>query len=222
MTTPVDTTTLTFSQLRLHPTDAEKLRGYFAKNFGKDSVLFHNHTDGGFRYAYTLIQYKVLRGVPTIIGLADGAAQVMQTFLNLETIELDGQTVRVDDKELQVNKVKAGVISELREYRLASPLWMFNQDNYKKYRALPETEQPAFVKQLMNSHLVTALRGIGCEVDRDKARIMLSVRLEQKMVNAKNNRMQMYVGSFTANVALPEGIGIGKSVSKGFGTVVPA
>jgi hypothetical protein len=220
-TIPVELTTLTFPELRLRASDAGRLRGYFAKIFGDDSVLFHNHTEAdGFRYAYTLIQYKVLRGLPTVIGVADGARLVMQAFMDVEELDLGGQIVRVDDKELKVDKVRAGVIDELREYRLATPIWAFNQANYGKFKGMPEEEVPGFLKRLFTSHLVTALRGIGCEVSQDKP-IMISLRLQPRLVNAKNQRMQMYVGGFTANVALPEGIGIGKSVSKGFGTVVP-
>lgn len=222
MTTPIEITTLSFPELRLRAADAGKLRGYFAKTFGDDSVLFHNHTEAdGFRYAYTLIQYKVLRGTPTVVGLAEGARLVMQAFMDVEELDLAGQVVRVDDKELKVDKVEAGVIDELREYELATPVWAFNQENYKAFHALEEAKQAGFLKKLFTSHIVTALKGIGCEVTKETP-IMLSLRLEQRMVNAKNHRMQMYVGGFTANVALPDGIGIGKSVSKGFGTVVAA
>ncbi len=220
-TTPTEITTLTFPALRLHPRDAGKLRGYFAKAFGKDSVLFHNHTEGeGFRYGYSLVQYKIIRGLPTVVGVSAGAKLVMQAFMEVEEIDLAGQSIRVDDKELEVNKVPAGVISELREYRFASPLFAFNQDNYATFKALPDAEVKAFMTKLITSHLVTALRGIGCEVTEDRP-IMLSHRLQPRLVNYKNKRMQMYVGSFTANVALPSGLGIGKSTSKGFGTVVP-
>lgn len=219
-TTPVEITTLTFPALRLHPRDAGKLRGYFAKAFGKDSVLFHNHTEGeGFRYGYSLVQYKVIKGVPTVVGVAEGARLVLHTFIDLQEIDLEGQLVRVDDKELEVNKTPAGVISELREYRFASPLFAFNQDNYAAFKNMPAAEHKAFLTKLITSHLITALRGIGCEVTEERP-IMLSHRLEPRLVNYKNQRMQMYVGGFTANVALPEGLGVGKSTSKGFGTVV--
>ena len=104
-TIPVELTTLTFPELRLRASDAGRLRGYFAKIFGDDSVLFHNHTEAdGFRYAYTLIQYKVLRGLPTVIGVADGARLVMQAFMDVEELDLGGQIVRVDDKELKVER----------------------------------------------------------------------------------------------------------------------
>lgn len=221
-TTVVDLTTLTFPALRLRAADAGKLRGYFAGAFGQDSVLFHNHTpEEGFRYAYSLIQYKVIGGTPTVLGVAGGAAPVLDTFLNVSNIDIAGQSVNVDDKELEVKKMRAGVVSELHEYRFASPLFAFNQDNYATFRKLPQPEVRGFVTKVITSHLITALRGIGCMVTPGRP-IMVSHRLSPRLVTVKNQRMQMYTGTFTANVLLPPRLGIGKSISKGFGTVLPA
>lgn len=219
-TIPVNITTLTFPALHLKASDAGRLRGYFAKAFGVDSILFHNHTkDDGFRYGYSLIQYKVLQGLPTVVGIGEGAKLILDAFVNISELTLDNQVVRVDDKELNVNRVEAGVIDELREYQLVSPLFAFNQDNYAVFRKLSETEVLGFLNKVVTNHLVTALRGMGCEVSPDK-KIMVNLRLRPRLVNLKNQKMQMYTGSFVANVALPSGIGIGKSTSKGFGTII--
>ena len=221
-TTAVDLTTLSFPDLRLPAADAGKLRGYFARAFGEDSVLFHNHMEQeGFRYAYSLIQYKVLRGVPTVVGVAEGAQLVLDAFLDVSELTLANQHIAVHEKELDVKKVAAGVLSELREYRLATPLFAFNQRNYATFKNLPDKEHGSYLNRLVTTHLVTALRGIGCTVVPERP-IMVSLRLKPRLVILKNQRMQMYTGGFTSNVAFPEGLGIGKSTSKGFGTVVPA
>ena len=220
MTTTVNTTRLTFPHLTCHPRQAEHLRGHFARAFGKDSVLFHNHTpEGGFRYQYSLVQYKVAGRTPMVLGVGDGADLVMQAFMNVNEIDLNGQRVRVDEKELSVDRAEVGIIEDLREYRLASPLFMFNKFNYEKFRGLSEAEQPTFLKYLLRSHLKTTLLGLGCEGITEQ-KILVSPRLEKRMVPYNNVPMQMYRGGFTANVALPEWVGIGKSTSKGFGAVV--
>ena len=221
MTTTIDLTTLTFPNLKMRPTDAGRLRGYFAKAFGERSILFHNHTaEGGFRYAYSKVQYKVIGGVPTVVGVAEGAALVMEAFADLSEIVLAGRTVPINDKELRVDRVEAGVLSDLQEYKFTSPCWMFNQENYAEYQSLTEGERPAYLNKLLRSHIIAALRGIGCPATRDEP-IMVLPRLQPRLINAKNQRMQMYFGTFTANVAIPPGIGIAKSTSKGYGTVLP-
>lgn len=219
-TTPVDLTVLTFPALKMRASDAGKLRGYFAQAFG-ESVLFHNHTaDQGFRYGYSLIQYKVLRGVPTVLGVSKGARLVMDAFMDVNELVIANQTVSVDSKELEVARSEAGIVSALHEFRFATPLFAFNQDNYALFKRLPDSDLKGFLTKIITSHLITALRGIGCEVN-PASPILVSHRLRPCLVTVKNQRMQMYTGTFTANVVLPPKIGIGKSTSKGFGTIVP-
>ncbi|MDR1783619.1 MAG: hypothetical protein LBR13_05100, partial [Dysgonamonadaceae bacterium] len=38
--------------------EIQKFRGAVVAMLQNNNVLFHNHTDDGFRYAYPLIQYK--------------------------------------------------------------------------------------------------------------------------------------------------------------------
>ncbi|GAB3029743.1 hypothetical protein [Spirosoma pulveris] len=82
--TLIPITTITFPEIALRTRDAHKLRGYFGELFKEHSPLLHNHleadmpaeADGAvavkFRYAYPLVQYKVLDQVPTLVGLGRG------------------------------------------------------------------------------------------------------------------------------------------------------
>ncbi|RMF00986.1 MAG: DNA repair protein [Bacteroidetes bacterium] len=213
---------LTFPDLRLQARDAPKLRGYFADHFGKDSILFHNHTDdGGFVYGYSLIQYKVLQGVPTVVGINEGADRLLEVFMDIQEIELDGQRVPVNVKELQFLDAQMAITEELREYRFATPYFPFTQDNYQQFRSLNPAEQAQRLRTLLTNHLILALRDTGLSIDEDSPRLMTLPRLRPRLVNFKNQRMQMYTGSFTANVIFPPTLGVGKSISRGFGTVVP-
>lgn len=212
--------TLTFPHLQLAQRDAPKLRGYFADAFGQDSVLFHNHTEeGGFRYAYPLIQYKVLGGVPSVMGVNEGAEDLLAAFMDLHELELEGVKVPINAKELTMDNSPAGVGSTLNEYRFVTPYFPFTQQNYQEFRALPPAEEPGRLNELVRNHLIQALRGVGVEVT-PATPLLVSARLRPVRVNFKNQRMQMYLGHFTANVDFPSGLGIGKSTARGFGTVV--
>ena len=57
-------TIIQFPDIRLQTRDAHKLRGYFGNLFKEQSPLLHNHfQDGSTRYAYPLVQYKVINVV---------------------------------------------------------------------------------------------------------------------------------------------------------------
>lgn len=213
---------LTFPDLRLIPRDAPKLRGYFIRHFGADNVLFHNHTsEGGYVYRYPLIQYKVLRGVPTVLGINEGADSLLEVFMHIHEIELDGQRLAINAKELNFLDADVAITDELREYRFTTPYFPFTQENYRDFRNRDPQEQAIRLRELLVNHLIQALRDIGLAITPEGPRLMASLRLQPKMVQFKNQRMQMYTGEFTANVVFPAGLGIGKSSSRGFGTIEP-
>ena len=59
---------------------AEKLRGYFA-NLYKEEDLFHNHDDkGNSKYRMPLIQYKLINGMLSIVGIEEGAKLIADEF----------------------------------------------------------------------------------------------------------------------------------------------
>lgn len=211
---------LTFPDLRLAPRDAPKLRGYFIRHFGANSILFHNHTsEGGYRYKYPLIQYKVVRGIPTVVGINEGADRLQEVFMDIREIELNGQSLSVNAKELDFVDAPLGISAELREYRFVAPYFALNQENYRELLTFEPELQRKRLQTLLRNHLIQVLRDIGQFEPSNNPRLMVAARLQPKIVQFKNQRMQMYTGSFTANVIFPSGLGIGKSSSRGFGTV---
>ena len=51
---------------------------------------------------------------------------------------------------------------------------------------------------------------------------MAKVQVQEKSTLFKENRMIAFSGSFVVNALLPAEIGLGKAVSRGFGTLIPA
>ncbi|MDO8368453.1 MAG: hypothetical protein Q7T20_16750, partial [Saprospiraceae bacterium] len=100
------TTTLTlaqisFPEIRLATRDGHKLRGYFGSVFREYSPLLHNHfDDGGTRYALPLVQYKVLQGTPTLIGLQDGAKLLAELFFQIKNLKIDDRNYPVHERDI--------------------------------------------------------------------------------------------------------------------------
>ena len=233
--TTVPITTITFPEIALRTRDAHKLRGYFGELFKAHSPLLHNHLDadeagsegdagGGvkFRYAYPLVQYKVLQTVPTLVGLGDGAGLLAQLFLHMRelTIDHDGRayTFPVLSKHIRHEQAPLGMASDLIEYRFET-LWMaLNQDNYRDYRQYSEAEQQAQLKRVLTSQLLALFREFGLWLESHE-RIMVRLDVDERTTQFKNQTMMAFTGGFLSNVVLPDGIGLGKAVSRGFGTV---
>jgi len=82
---PIHQTIIRFPEINLETRDAHKLRGYFGSLFQEHSPLLHNHLETGENaYRYPLVQYKVIAGVPTLVGLNEGADLLIGLFLKIK------------------------------------------------------------------------------------------------------------------------------------------
>lgn len=223
--TLVPITTVTFPEISLHTRDGHKLRGYFGELFKEHSPLLHNHLeqeDGAddvkFRYGYPLVQYKVLNHVPTLVGLGEGATLLTQLFLQMREVQIENETFPVLSKHILHEQAPVGLADDLIEYRFET-LWMaLNQTNYRDYRRYTEQEQQAQLKRVMTGQLLALFREFNLWLDPHE-RIMVRLSVQERTTQFKNQTMVAFAGSFLTNVILPEGIGLGKAVSRGFGTV---
>jgi len=210
-------TIIQFPDIELQTRDAHKLRGYFGNLFLEHSPLLHNHyADGTSRYAYPLVQYKVIDKMPVLLGFQEGAELLVSLFLKIREICIEGQHFQVLAKNITQKQCELLVNRQLYNYSFKT-LWMaLNQENFKKYESLPESELTDFLNRQLQNNILSFYKGVSFRTDE---RIMVISKLEEKQTLFKNQPMIAFSGQFTSNAYLPEWTGIGKSVSRGFGTV---
>lgn len=215
----IHTVTIQFPEIALATRDAHKLRGYFGRLFETHSPLLHNHLEGGgLRYAYPLVQYKVLKQVPTLIGLAEGAKLMTELFLKVSELQLRGKTFPVMSKHIKSENCQLGVADELYQYRFQT-LWMaLNQQNYQRYQRSDETAQKQMLQRIAIGNILSLLKGLNIFLSEEE-RIMIKLNLQPKSTRFKDQDMLAFAGSLTTNVLLPDDIGLGKAVSRGFGSI---
>lgn len=214
-------THLSFPELRLAMRDAHKLRGYFGRVFQEHSPLLHNHLEGGeLRYAYPLVQYKVIQGVPTLLGINEGATLLLDLFLQIKEIDIDGRNFPLLAKNLECQEVEVAYVEELWHYRFATLFMALNQSNFEHYLTLQPAERRKELNRLLRNHLLAALKGMGVWLEPNQ-RIFADANLEQHSTQFKNRRMLAFSGEFRTNLILPPLLGIGKAVSRGFGAIEP-
>jgi len=200
-----------------------KLRGYFANKF-KD-VLFHQHKkDGSLRYKYPLIQYKIIDNKPLIIGLGEGAEKIINNFLDIDELRFENEVyinpagrLNVDQEELFINN---NYDMPAYKYNFITPWLGLSQKNYKKYRNnyldASAKEKMKFLKRLIIGNILSFAKGIDWWIEEE---IVVEAKLEEVSVKFKNKEMIGFKGYFFSNIYLPEFIGLGKSTSRGFGTI---
>ncbi len=212
-------TTIRFPDIRLQTRDAHKLRGYFGNLFREHSPLLHNHyADGTTRHRYPLVQYKVLRNVPTLMALNEGAELLNTLFLQMKTLQIADGTYEINAKHISSQRVAAGYAEELHTYRFET-LWMgLNQENYRKYNQQDEPAQAAMLNKIVVGNILSFFKQLGVFLEPQQ-RLMAKLDVTPKSTQFKNQSMVAFAGTLIVNAVLPDGIGIGKAVSRGFGTI---
>jgi hypothetical protein len=215
---PIHRTIIRFPEILLATRDAHKLRGYFGNLFQEHSPLLHNHLESGeASYRYPLVQYKVLDGVPTLVGLNEGADLLISLFLNIKVLEIGDKSYPVYQKNIESKMINIGLCNDLSAYRFQT-LWMaLNQQNYRAYLSEDDEQQVKHLKAILVGNILSFFKGMDY---RAEGTIMANLKITgQRETLFKNNTMMAFEAGFVANVVLPCMIGLGKSVARGFGTV---
>ncbi|HMQ08577.1 MAG TPA: CRISPR-associated endonuclease Cas6 [Saprospiraceae bacterium] len=212
-------TKIQFPEIQLQTRDAHKLRGYFGNLFKLHSELLHNHYESGdLRYRYPLVQYKVLDKTPTLIAIQEGATLLTGLFLKMNEIDIDGDVYPVHSKNIENKKVEIGYSEELKEYAFQT-LWMgLNQANYRKYKESTEIEKSKLLSRILIGNILSFYKYVGLRLETHQ-KLLAKCQFTEKLTGFKGQNMLAFSGSFLVNADLPSGIGLGKGVSRGFGTV---
>lgn len=210
-------TRIQFPNIQLRRRDGHKLRGYFGRVFQEHSPLLHNHfEDGTFRYAYPQVQYKVIGKTPQLIGLGEGSHLLTQLFLQMDELRIDEQVYPISHKQIQSESFELSIRDELVEYAFVNPWMGLNQQNYRHYQQLAAVDKPSFLQTRLRNHMVVLLKAFEADLSKQ---ILVKAYLRETPIEFKNQRMIGFSGRFITNVQLPEAIGLGKSVARGFGAI---
>lgn len=206
---------VTFDDIELTSRHGEKIRGYFGNKYIKNNLL-HNHEEDKFIYRYPMVQYKVLSKVPIIMGINEGANIVANIGINDDELVLDGIKYDTFQKKIIKYEHEFGCEDDYIEYKFLTPWISLSQKNIEVYKDGNEMDKEEILKRILVGNIISMSKGIGYTVDK---RINCWLNLEEKEVMLKGVRHRAFIGNFKVNFNIPSYFGIGKSVSRGFGTI---
>lgn len=211
-------TIIQFPEIELKARDAHKLRGYFGNLFKEKSELLHNHMGNGeLRYEYPKVQYKVINNTPTLVGIGEGAELLPELFLKIRELNIDGKIYPVHQKNIAARQVVPGAAVAPKSYRFQT-LWMaLNQKNHQRYNDSNRLEQEKLLERILIGNCLSFLKSMNVFVETT---LQVRTSFSEKSTRFKNNKMVAFEGMFEINANLPNYIGLGKQVSRGFGTIL--
>ncbi|MBS3767448.1 MAG: hypothetical protein KGY75_04950 [Candidatus Cloacimonetes bacterium] len=198
--------------------DIPKFRGFLAKTYPNYSLI-HNHLKNGkYRYSYPQIQFKTINNHPAIIGIDKGIEVLKKVFLELDEMKIGNKVKNIHEKSINLIEKNFGDANEFIDYKFLSPWMALNQKNFQKFVKLNKFKQQQFLKHILRENLKTISKGFGYTIP-DIETINVDGSFEPKNVNFKNISMLCFTGNFKFNFYIPDYLGIGKQVARGFGMV---
>lgn len=210
-------TLIRFPEIKLQTRDAHKLRGYFGNLFKEKSELLHNHLEEGeLRYAYPQVQYKVIGSMPVLVGVLDGARLLNELFLKIRELNIDGRVYPVLQKNIESGNAEIGVNETLNRYRFETWWMALNQQNFTKYAQMSPMDAKNLLERTLVGNCLSFFKNMNLFIEE---RITVNGVFFEKSTRFKNNRMIVFSGEFETNAVLPDFVGLGKQVARGFGTI---
>lgn len=195
-------------------------RGAILKALGNNSsVLFHNHTDNTYRFAYPLIQYKRIQSKAAIVCIQQGTEDIGQLFASgLKNFTLGDKELEARLESVRPMQYRIQVWDSYFNYRLNR--WLaLNPENYKRYRATEGVaERAQFLEKILVGNILSFAKGIGYNVDKE-IKCNITKISEPYLLSNKKIKLTAFDIEFRSNISLPDYIGLGKNASIGFGVI---
>ncbi|MCX6690283.1 MAG: CRISPR-associated endonuclease Cas6 [Methanoregula sp.] len=210
------TFTLTLGSTRPILGSAQELRGFFATKFTEYTEL-HQHDADKFIYRYPVVQYKMIDNTPMVIGINEGAEVLKQIYDEYEEIRLGANTYQIVERGISLKDEEFGISEKIHSYEFVTPWLALNQENYRKFYTLKgKVERDEFVRKILIGNIISMSKSMGYDVP---GQIKCDANVHFKKDRLKDVSVMTFTGKFYANFIIPDYLGIGKSVSRGFGAV---
>lgn len=203
---------------RLPTSAAEKIRGYLGNLFWDNSYAHQHDSSGSLIYRYPRVQYKTLDGECLLISFDEGREITAKVFNDITSVNIAGDFKEIISKGMENYSSPFGISDKHLHYSFLTPWLALNEKNYDIYRKLKSwIDKKRLLEKVLIGNIISMSKSLGYTVPVPiKAEMH---HLKEITTSLKGTPMLGLLGSFSVNFDIPDYWGIGKSVSRGFGTV---
>jgi hypothetical protein len=203
----------------LSTNDITKFRGAVIASLKEKNILYHNHIEDRFRYAYPLIQYKRIHQKAAIVCIGDGVKAIHELFASDNFLFKIGEKeteMKMDNVKVYDNEIS--IFDTIQYYRIRN--WLpLNSENYAKFQNADSlVERIQILERILAGNMLSFLKGIDIHLEEQMELHITSI-LDQRPAIYKRVKLMSFDIEFKTNLYLPQYIGIGKNASVGFGTL---
>jgi len=180
-------------------------------------IALRRESAGGFIHRYPAVQCKQVKTQLMAVGIAQGADFLHGTSSGRIVVGAGPDACTITGRDPAVREEPFGIAEQPMTYEFQTSYLALNQQNAKKfYDLVGKSERDAFLQKILSGNLATLAKSldytptapITCEP---------KVRFRRERIDREN--VMVFYGKFRTNLAIPDYLGIGQSLSQGYGTV---
>jgi hypothetical protein len=164
---------------------------------------------------YPLIQYKVIRGAPLIVAINEGCDILWEIYDKLDEIN-EVSPWKITERRIIEKKAELGPLEEKVRYRFLTPWLTVKETEIGKDIKTNTKQRNSALATILESNFLAISRNFNIPIDMN---LDISLNTKDEYIIQRDTEIAGFFGSFYINFELPQFLGLGKSVTRGFGTV---
>ena len=193
-----------------------QVKGSIMKNYPKSEIVPMLNGTYRKKYLYPRVQVKILNEKIYFLGIAEGVSAVKSLVDNFKALDFGNITFNIKDIIIDEN----GLFKQsdhINRYKFITPWVALNRTNIKKFFKASSSQKRKFLCELLTRNLIFLTSEFKIDVDE---KILTDIELEDKSLSGFNeNRDVSFEGSFLTNFLLPDFIGLGNGITRGYGSI---
>jgi hypothetical protein len=193
-----------------------ELRAFMAGELDLFTAHHKDHTPG-FIHRYPALQCKIVKNTLIAVGISQGADLLEGVSRNQKILSAGKNACTIVTRDAAIRLEPFGVTGTMVNYEFLTPWLALNQQNTKKFYELKgKPERDAFLQKLLAGGLGTLAKSLDYKLPEP---IVCEEKVRFRKDWIDNKSVMVFTGKFRTSLRIPDYLGMGQSVSQGFGTL---
>ncbi|MFL3008479.1 MAG: CRISPR-associated endonuclease Cas6 [Candidatus Neomarinimicrobiota bacterium] len=194
-----------------------QVKGVFIRHFKNELIVPMLNGSNRHKFLYPRVQVKILNEQIYIIGLKEGLIPVISIAEKVKKLDFGNITFDVESFELLESKNDFISSKQVITYSFLTPWIALNHMNQGTYKKSNGIEQRLFLNKLIGQNIVFLANELNLSLEKNIYTKLEISELSPRKVDEKN--WGSFEGGFKTNCILPNYIGLGNGITRGFGSI---
>ena len=185
----------------------------------EEQAFFHNHKGSKFHYRYPLIQYRSVSEKAAILVLNEAIPVLQKVLMDMSPpFVMQGKTMELAWENMDMEKHELQMTEKPHCYRLQNWIGLNNERFAEWNETTGLTKRVLMLEKAIEGHILAFAIGMDWRIP-ERFKVELLELKSFKQARYHKVKLNTFDLVFQVRIALPEGVGLGKAPSHGFGVL---